>query len=93
MLNKMDRDTLLRTEHTYGFNGLVWLYLSHKLAAEVVCQVGGGGTEADIHHKRGVIYKSSGNGGQSRVERGTFDLGSLFCILHFCRYDSAGWKC
>lgn len=38
----MDRDTPLRTEHTYGFNGLVWLYLYHKLAAEVVCQVGGG---------------------------------------------------
>lgn len=38
----MDQDSLLRTEHTYGFKGLVWLYLYHKLAAEVVCQVGGG---------------------------------------------------
>lgn len=86
----MDQDTLLCTEHTYGFKGLVWLYLYHKLAAEVVCQVGGVGTEADTNHKRGVIYKSSGNGGQSRVERGTFDLRSLV-MAHFCRYDSAGW--
>lgn len=38
----MDQDSLLRTEHTYGFKGLVWLYLYHKLAAEVVWQVGGG---------------------------------------------------